>query len=249
MGWLEHIIVTPSHHRVHHAINPEYIDRNFSQIFIIWDKLFGTFQPELENVAPVYGVTRPVRTWNPVKINFLHLWLLMKDAWHAKKWKDKLRIWFMPLGWRPADVTEQYPVYKIEDVYNFTKYDPQYSKALLWWSWMQLTSLLLLTSYLFANIATIGSPGIYLYGVFIFLSVYAFTELMDRKSSSVFWEIAKSLFGFAIIIKTGSWFNSDSYHSMIKFGIAAWFIICVAVCLWFVLYELKRNPALHLTPA
>src|SRR4051812_15025970 len=75
MGFFEKIIVTPSHHRVHHAINPEYIDKNLSQIFIVWDKLFGTFQEELPDVTPVYGITRPVKTWNPVTINFQHLWL------------------------------------------------------------------------------------------------------------------------------------------------------------------------------
>ncbi|HRO84684.1 MAG TPA: sterol desaturase family protein, partial [Niabella sp.] len=80
MGFLEKIIVTPSHHRVHHAINPEYIDKNFSQIFIFWDKMFGTFQAELPEKPPVYGITRPAQTWNPIKINFQHLWLLMKDA-------------------------------------------------------------------------------------------------------------------------------------------------------------------------
>ncbi|MFN7840000.1 MAG: sterol desaturase family protein, partial [Bacteroidota bacterium] len=109
MGFLEHVIVTPSHHRVHHAINSEYLDKNYSQIFIFWDKLFGTFQEELPNVPPVYGVTRPVRTWNPIKINFVHLWLLIKDAWHASSYFDKLRIWFMPLGWRPSDVAAEYP--------------------------------------------------------------------------------------------------------------------------------------------
>ena len=134
MGILEKIIVTPSHHRVHHAINPEYIDKNLSQIFIFWDKLFGTFQKELPDVPPVYGITRPVRTWNPVKINFQHLWLLIKDAWRTKSWKDKLRIWFMPTGWRPADVTEKYPVYKIEDVYAFEKYNPASSPFLYAWS-------------------------------------------------------------------------------------------------------------------
>ena len=75
MGFFELIIVTPSHHRVHHAINKEYMDKNLGQIFIFWDKLFGTFQQELYDVKPVYGVTRPVKTWNPIKINFIHLWL------------------------------------------------------------------------------------------------------------------------------------------------------------------------------
>ena len=75
MGILEYIIVTPSHHRVHHAINEEYLDKNLSQIFIVWDKLFGTFQVELDDVPPVYGVKRPVRSWNPILINFTHLFL------------------------------------------------------------------------------------------------------------------------------------------------------------------------------
>ena len=72
MGFLEYILVTPSHHRVHHAINPEYLDRNYSQILIIWDKLFNTFQEELVDVPPVYGTLRPASTWNPIIINIKH---------------------------------------------------------------------------------------------------------------------------------------------------------------------------------
>ncbi|MEP3386419.1 MAG: sterol desaturase family protein, partial [Flavobacteriaceae bacterium] len=80
LGWLEYIIVTPSQHRVHHAINPEYIDKNLGQIFCLWDRMFGTFQEELPEVSPEYGVLKPVNTWNPIRINFLHIWGLIKDA-------------------------------------------------------------------------------------------------------------------------------------------------------------------------
>lgn len=239
MGWLEKVLVTPSHHRVHHAINPLYLDKNFSQIFIVWDKWFGTFQEELPDVVPVYGITRPVRTWNPVKINFLHLWLLIKDAWNAKQWKDKLRIWFMPLGWRPADVAEKYPIYKIEDVYNFQKYDPVYSTSLLTWCWVQLIMLLLFTSYLFANIADIGMPGIFLYGLYIFLAVYAFTELMDRNRYALMWEIAKNILGFFIIYKTGDWFHADSYLSWTSDLIICWFFISTIITAFFSIIEFK----------
>jgi sterol desaturase/sphingolipid hydroxylase (fatty acid hydroxylase superfamily) len=128
MGWLEKIIVTPSHHRVHHAMNKEYIDKNFGQIFIIWDKLFGTFQEELNTVPAVYGITVPVQTFNPIKINFQHIWQLIKDAWHTKSMKDKLVIWFKPTGWRPNDVASFFPIFKIEDVYNFSKYKPASSR-------------------------------------------------------------------------------------------------------------------------
>jgi sterol desaturase/sphingolipid hydroxylase (fatty acid hydroxylase superfamily) len=104
MGVLEKIIVTPSHHRVHHAINPEYMDKNHGQIFIFWDKLFGTFQEELDDVPAVFGITRPAQTWNPFRINFQHLWLLISDAWRAENWKDKLTIWFQPTGDRKSVV-------------------------------------------------------------------------------------------------------------------------------------------------
>ena len=79
MGWLEYLIVTPSHHRVHHAINPDYVDKNYAAIFIVWDKWFGTFQEELSDEPPVYGTLKPVSTWNPILINFQHLWGLWKE--------------------------------------------------------------------------------------------------------------------------------------------------------------------------
>ena len=101
MGFLEYIIVTPSHHRVHHAINDIYLDKNYSEIFIFWDKFFGTFQKELPETPPVYGVKKPVQTWNPFIINFMHLWGIVKDAFRTKNWWDKLRIWFMPTGLAP----------------------------------------------------------------------------------------------------------------------------------------------------
>lgn len=97
IGFLENILVCPSHHRVHHTINPEYMDKNHSQIFIFWDKLFGTFQEEPESVPPVFGITRPAGTWNPIRINFQDLWLLITDAWRAENWKDKFTIWFKPV--------------------------------------------------------------------------------------------------------------------------------------------------------
>ena len=176
MGFLEKIIVTPSHHRVHHAINKEYMDKNYGQIFIFWDKWFGSFQEELASVPPVYGITRPVRTWNPIKINFIHMGLLFRDAWNTKSIKDKLRIWLMPTGWRPADVSKRFPVYKIEDVYHFEKYTTKTSQSLMAWLWFQLIFLFLLLSYFFAHIAQIGSPGIFIYGGFIFLFVYAYSK-------------------------------------------------------------------------
>ncbi|MFN8265221.1 MAG: sterol desaturase family protein [Chitinophagaceae bacterium] len=237
MGFLEHIIVTPSHHRVHHAINPLYLDKNYSQIFIFWDKLFGTFQEELDDMPPVYGITRPVATWNPIKINFQHLWLLIKDAWRTSNWNDKFRIWLMPTGWRPADVAEKYPLYKIEDVYHFEKYDTKASTTLHVWSWVQLVALLLCISYLFGNIATINSLNgtyIYWYGAFIFLFVYALTDLMDRNRTAIIWELIKCSLGIYFILDQSDWFGAHQSFTNITYILTGYFILSMSATTWFV---------------
>jgi alkylglycerol monooxygenase len=233
MGFLEKIIVTPSHHRVHHAINPEYLDKNYGQIFIFWDKFFGTYQEEMPSVPAVYGVTRPVSTWNPIKINFLHLWLLIKDAWRTDNSADKFRIWFMPLGWRPADVAERYPVYKIKDVFNFEKYDPKVSRGIIVWSWVQMIMMLLLVSYLFGNIAKIGVPGMFWYGAVIFLSIYAYTELLDKNKLAFVWELAKNILGGYLIWKNGGWFGADALFPIASQLIVAYFIVSTIVTAFF----------------
>jgi alkylglycerol monooxygenase len=236
MGFLEKIIVTPSHHRVHHAINPEYIDKNYGQIFIFWDKWFGTYQEELSNVPPVYGITRPVRTWNPIKINFQHVWLLVKDAWRTNSWKDKFALWFKPTGYRPADVAAKYPLYKIDDVYQFDKYDTRSSTPLTIWSWIQMLLILLFVSYLFGNIASINRQDpydIFWYGIFIFLSVYALTDLMDRNRFAILWEIIRSIFGIAILIHQGDWFGMNNYVAIARYVVGGYFILSIIITGWF----------------
>lgn len=103
MGWLEHILVTPSHHRVHHASNPKYLDRNMGMFLIIWDQLFGTFQPELpdEEYQPKkYGLTKPVEKETPLTIIF-HEWENIGHDLSRKDigWKEKWNYVFGPPGW------------------------------------------------------------------------------------------------------------------------------------------------------
>jgi sterol desaturase/sphingolipid hydroxylase (fatty acid hydroxylase superfamily) len=210
MGFLEKILVTPSHHRVHHAINPEYMDKNLSQIFIVWDKLFGTFAEERADVPPVYGITRPARTWNPIRINFQHLWLMISDAWRTNNWKDKFTLWFRSTGYRPADVSISNPVEKIENPYHFDKYDTPTNKSFSSWAWFQLIAQLGFISYLFGNIAYLNELNptyIYLYGLFIFLSVQALTELMDMHRFAWIWELIRVIYGAGILYWQGDWFG------------------------------------------
>ncbi|MEZ7498053.1 sterol desaturase family protein [Flavobacterium sp. Arc3] len=245
MGFLEYILVTPSHHRVHHAINPEYIDKNHSQIFIIWDKLFNTFQEELEAIPPVFGITRPAQTWNPIRINFQHLSLLISDAWRSQNWKDKFTIWFKPTGWRPENFEEKYPVTKITNVYAFDKYGTKASSKLIYWSIAQVLMTLLFVSYLFNNIGQIGLPTIFIYGLFIFITVYSYTELMDESRFSVYWETIRFLFGLGIIYYFGDWFGLNSLFAMGNYIVISYLLLSLVISIYFVALEFKtKNTAL-----
>ncbi|MEM1327182.1 MAG: sterol desaturase family protein [Bacteroidota bacterium] len=206
MGWLEYIIVTPSHHRVHHAINPEYIDKNYAAIFIVWDKWFGTFQEELPDQSPVYGTLKPVSTWNPLWINFMHVWGLVKDAWRTQSWKDKLRIWFMPTGWRPADVVARFPTKNlVTDVYNRSKYRPDISKFLLVWSWMQLGVTITFIYYALLNFGDFSYAAILLYMTAVFFSILAYTSLMDKHWVAIPLELMKVALAVAVMMKMEVW--------------------------------------------
>ncbi len=102
LGPLEWILATPSHHRVHHAVNAIYRDKNFGFVTILWDKLFGTFQPELASEPPVFGTEHPPGSYAPMAVAFHGLSLVGGAAATTRRWRDKVRIWFMPAGWRPA---------------------------------------------------------------------------------------------------------------------------------------------------
>jgi alkylglycerol monooxygenase len=123
LGPVEYVFVTASNHRVHHAQNAIYVDRNYGGIFIIWDRMFGSFQEELENEPCIYGIRKALHSYNPFWANFHVYWATLKDSWHTRRWQDKFMIWFKGPGWRPADVDKAYPV-ELTRLENFSKFDP-----------------------------------------------------------------------------------------------------------------------------
>ena len=200
LGFLEYIIVTPSQHRVHHAINPEYIDKNLGAIFCVWDRAFGTFQEELDEVPCVFGTLKPVRTWNPVLINFIHLWGLIQDAWNTRNWNDKLKLWFMPTGWRPDDVSKKIPRHIVTDVYDQKKYSPQYGfkhKLMTIFQFMCINIMSFLFLYNFSDLDLFSRTA---YMILIFSTIFGFTSMMDGYKWGFIFEIIRSLAGLAIIL-------------------------------------------------
>jgi len=237
MGWLEYVIVTPSQHRVHHAINPEYIDKNLGQILSIWDRLFGTFQEELDEVPPQFGILKPAKTWNPVFINFQHFLQLSKDAWRTKSYFDKLRIWFMPTGWRPKDVIDKHPVKIIEDVYNFERYETNASSSFKIYVVAQMLIHLLLLLFMFYNYSAIGFQGLLGYGAFIFFGIFCYTLLMDRDKNAKYLELFKSLLGLIFIMFTKDWFGLNQYFYFGSYVMVMYFMLSVTAVLYFTRVE------------
>jgi len=126
LGFLEWFMVTPSNHRVHHAQNPDYIDKNYGGLLIIWDRLFGTFQKEHREQPAIYGIRAPLASWNPIWAN-LHIFINMAmDAWRTANWLDKWRVLWSRTGWRPEDVEILYPAQK-SNLDQFEKYNPDLS--------------------------------------------------------------------------------------------------------------------------
>ncbi len=190
LGFLEYILVTPSQHRVHHAINPLYIDKNLAAIFSVWDRLFGTFQEELDSEPPVYGTLKPVRTWNPIVINFMHFWGLVQDAWYTNSIKDKFKLWFMPTGWRPKDVSDRFPRAITTEVNQQVKYKPVYSVFSKIWILFQFVGINIFLFLLLFNFEALSSIQLLMIGMLILLNIFGYSAIMDQYR----WGIGFKLF-------------------------------------------------------
>lgn len=224
LGFLEYIIVTPSQHRVHHAINPIYIDKNLSAIFCIWDRAFGTFQEELDEEPPVYGVLKPVNTWNPLLINFQHAFNVIQDAYNTSNFKDKLRIWFMPTGWRPNDVVEKFPRNIITDHNIREKYSPNYSNFMKFTAIFHFISINFLLYFFLSNISIIETDLRLIFGLIIFISVFGFTSLLDLQSWAPFFEVIRSISTILILYSINDYSLFVNYPTEFSL-IIAYFIL------------------------
>lgn len=139
LGPLEWVLNTPSHHRVHHGVNPEYQDRNFAGTFIVWDRLFGTFEPE--RAEPVYGITKPLESWNPVWAN-LHVFVeIGRNLRRVRRWGDRLRILFGHPSWRPAELGPSIVARPVSPE-TFEKYEPPVPSALRLYAALHFAAIL-----------------------------------------------------------------------------------------------------------
>jgi len=139
LGWFDRWFCSPSNHRVHHAINDGYLDRNYGGVLIVWDRIFGSFEEESEKC--IYGTRSPLDSWDPLWSNAEVYWALAQDSWHARNWLDKLRVWLKPPGWRPADVAARFPKPPF-DIAKTQRFHPPIGRAVAWFGAIQFAVLL-----------------------------------------------------------------------------------------------------------
>jgi sterol desaturase/sphingolipid hydroxylase (fatty acid hydroxylase superfamily) len=190
LGPLEWVLNTPSNHRVHHGRNPRYIDRNHGGTLIVWDRLFGTYQREEEE--PVYGITNPLRSWNPVWAN-LHYWVELWDkAKRTRRLSDRLRLFVKPPGWQPDDLGGFQQAPEV-DAASYRKWDTPVPRWLGWYGFLQFSVALAAASLLLFRQAEIPPAWLLAGAVFIAVSLVALGGLFEGKRWAVPLEAVRLL--------------------------------------------------------
>jgi alkylglycerol monooxygenase len=141
LGWFDRWFASPSNHRVHHAVNDGYIDRNYGGIFMVWDRLFGTYVEETERC--VYGTRSPLQSWDPLWANLEVYADLARKSWHAERWRDRLLVWVMPPGWQPALASGAHWQKPHFDVTQLRRYDPPMTHGMRRFAAVQFAAVLL----------------------------------------------------------------------------------------------------------
>jgi hypothetical protein len=230
LGPLEWVLNTPSHHRVHHARNPKYLDKNYAGTLIIWDRMFGTFQVEEEE--PVYGLTKPLNSWNPLWAN-LHVWRdLFRDAWLAPRWSDKLRIWVMPQGWRPEGLP---PSAAPPEVTRETviRYDTEVPRGLNAYALAHFVGTLLLAVGLLAANRSLPRGLLVVAGALVLWALLDIGGMFDHRPWALPSEIVRLPVTAALL---AAWLPAGSWRTPAQWGLAL-----AVLGMWFFLLKHRRQ--------
>jgi len=195
LGPIEWIMVTPSNHRVHHARNDQYVDKNYGGVFIIWDRIFGTYQDELAEEPAVYGLRKPLNSWNPLWANTHVYWRLLVDFVKIKGIKNKTQLLFKRPGWLPEGYAK---TCKATPIDLRSKYDPPVAGATKAYVFGQFL-ITVAVSLSLAGLATLASPvELWAAAGFIVLSLFTHGYVLDKRRLAAPLESARLLLAIAL---------------------------------------------------
>ena len=228
LGPLEWIMNTPSHHRVHHGIDPKYIDKNYAGVFIIWDRMFGTFREE--DTEPVYGIVKPLASFNPLWANveyFVEMWRL---AGRCDSWMDKLKVVFAPPDWRPASLGGTVTIPETSRATQ-PKYDVQAPRGLAAYVGINFALVGAATTAMLAIQATAPLGDLAVATAVVLATLIAWGALFDGKRWALGFEIARLAAATAAL----AWLTRDHAHATaIAVGAAA---AAVGLAVWVAQYR------------
>ena len=183
LGAFDRWFCAPSNHRVHHAINDAYLDRNYGGVLLVWDRLFGTYVAEDAAVPCVYGTRAPLRSWNPIQANLQVYRELLRDSWRTTGWLDKLRVWLKPPGWRPEDVAARWPKapFVVEDLERFDPVSSPRRKAL---ALSLFVALLAVTTFFLWHAHALGGPERVAFALAVMLGLHGVGRLSEGEPTS-----------------------------------------------------------------
>jgi sterol desaturase/sphingolipid hydroxylase (fatty acid hydroxylase superfamily) len=205
LGWFDRVFCSPSNHRAHHAVNDRYLDRNYGGILILWDRLFGTFVEEDAADPPVYGTRAPLRSWNPLWANAEVYWATLKDAWHARRWRDKLLVWIKPPGWRPADVAERFPKPAFD--IRRERYAPALPPGLAAYGVAQFALMLPMGVWFLELAKRLPPTALLAYAAFLLFGLTTLGVLLEGRRAGLWLELIRLAATVAAALATGGWFG------------------------------------------
>ena len=224
-AWFEYVFNTPSHHRVHHGVNPKYIDKNHAGTLIIWDRVFGTFQLEEEEV--VYGITTQPKSWNPLWLNFEYWIDLFKDTTKVHKPVDAVRMLTLAPGWKPADMGGML-TYKEISAATFEKYDTVVSPRLNNYILFQFVFLLIGTSAFLFGQKNLNTNETIAVSILIVYTVVTIGGLFEKKKWVVCAEFLRLLLLSVVIAAI-----TDKFYS-INYAMSVGGVYLLSSFIWFV---------------
>jgi alkylglycerol monooxygenase len=230
MGWFEYLFNTPSHHRVHHGRDPKYIDKNHAGSLIIWDKMFGTFQPEEEK--PTYGITKPINSWNAIFANVSHYVEMGKDLRRIPSWTDKIKYLFKKPGWLPKSLGGYRPAPEVDKV-TYKKYDTPAPMSLNLYVLFQYILCLIATALFLNKAGQFSLDEKFFITALICIVVVNSGVLFEQRTWAKYSEWIRIIV-YPLLLTTLTYMNS--WSSLLYILAGAYFVISIT---WF--YTIQRR--------
>jgi sterol desaturase/sphingolipid hydroxylase (fatty acid hydroxylase superfamily) len=208
LGWIETIFVTPSNHRVHHGMNDAYIDKNFGGVFIVWDRLFKTFQEELESDPVVFGVRKQLNSFNPFFANFQIYIQMAKDIWVGRSVRLAIQVLMSRTGHRPEIIAERAPIPRL-NLNTYQRFNPLRVAGSLALVWTQLLFSLAYTLWFLLSVEVGEFYQSVVYFVPLALTLLSMNSLLEGRLLGWWLEAIRLMYILIIVIFSAQlWSNT-----------------------------------------